>query len=51
MRRNHSIACSRHVYTGVVHRTHPVRGESHIQRNADGEVATPGGTSRSQKGS
>ena len=33
-------ACSRHLYLGVVHRTHPVRGESHIQRNADGEVAT-----------
>jgi len=25
---------------GVVVRTHPVRGESHIQRNANGEVAT-----------
>jgi len=26
--------------SGVVHRAHPVRGESHIQRNANGEVAT-----------
>jgi len=25
---------------GVVLRTHPVCGESHIQRNASGEVAT-----------
>ena len=25
---------------GVVLRTHPVRGESHIQCNANGEVAT-----------
>jgi len=25
----------------VVRRAHPVRGESHIQRNATGEVATP----------
>jgi len=40
-RRDHSIiACSRHIYMGVVVRTHPVRGESHIQRNANGEVAT-----------
>jgi len=34
MRRDHSIiACSRHVHMGVVLRAHPVRGESHIQRN------------------
>jgi len=40
MRRNHSnIACSCHIYMGVVLRTHPVHGESHIQRNANGEVA------------
>jgi len=26
---------------GVILRAHPVRGESHIQRNANGEVATP----------
>ena len=39
-RRNHSIiASSRHMYMGVIHRAHPVRGESHIQRNANGEVA------------
>jgi len=25
---------------GVVLRAHPVRGESHIERNATGEVAT-----------
>jgi len=34
------IFCSRHIYTGVVLRAHPVHGESHIQRNANGEVAT-----------
>jgi len=34
------IACPRHVYTGVVLRTHPVRSESHIQRNAHGVVTT-----------
>jgi len=34
------IACSRHIYMGVILRAHPVRGESHIQRNANGEVAT-----------
>jgi len=40
-RHDHSIiACSRHVYMGVVLRAHPVRGESHIQTNANGEVAT-----------
>jgi len=39
-RRDHSfIACSRHIYI-VVLRAHPVRGESHIQHNATGEVAT-----------
>jgi len=39
--RNHSIiACSCHVYMGVVLRAHPVRGESRIQRSATGEVAT-----------
>jgi len=41
MRHDHSIiACSRHVYMGVVLRAHPVRGESHIQPNANGEVVT-----------
>ena len=34
------IACSRHVYISVVLRTHSVRGESHIQRNTTGKVAT-----------
>jgi len=34
------IAFSRHIYTGVVLRAHSVRGESCIQRNASGEVAT-----------
>jgi len=36
-RRDHCIiACSHHVYMGVVLRTHPVRGESHIQRQRRG---------------
>ena len=34
------IACSRHIYMGVILRAHPVRGESHIQRNANREDAT-----------
>ena len=34
------IVCSRRVYISVVLRTHPVRGESHIQRNTTGKVAT-----------
>jgi len=43
---DHSIiACSRHIYLGVVLRAHPVRGELHIQRNANGEVATIQNTS------
>jgi len=38
---DHSIiACSRHIYMGVILCAHPIRGESHKQRNADGEVAT-----------
>ena len=33
-RHNHSIvACSRHISLGAIFRVHPVRGESHIQRN------------------
>jgi len=41
MRRNQSIiACSRHIYMGVILRALPVRGESHFQRNASREVAT-----------
>ena len=40
-RRDHSIiACSRHVYMGVVLHAHSVRGEPRIQRNASGEIAT-----------
>jgi len=38
---DHSIiACSRRIYMRVVLRAHPVCGESHIQRNANREVAT-----------
>ena len=37
---NSIIACSRHVYMSVVFRAHRVHGESHIQRNTNGEVAT-----------
>jgi len=40
-RRDHSIiACSRHVYIGVVLRVYSVRGKPRSQRNASGEVAT-----------
>jgi len=40
---DHSIlACSRHIYMGVILCAHPVRGESHIQRNANREVVTSG---------
>ena len=35
-----TIACSRYIYNGVILDTHPVRGESHNQRNTTGEVAT-----------
>jgi len=35
-----TIACSRYIYTGVILHAHPVRGKSHNQRNATGEVAT-----------
>jgi len=35
-----TVACSRYVYNGVILHAHPVRGESHNQRNATGEVAT-----------
>ena len=39
---DHSIiACARHVYMVLVLRAQAVRGESHIQRNANGEVPTP----------
>jgi len=33
-------ACLRHKYTGVVLHAYPGHGESHIQHNANGEVAT-----------
>ena len=39
MRRNHSIIVCSYIYIVVV-RAHPVRGDSHTQRNASGEVAT-----------
>jgi len=35
-----TIACSRYIYNDVILHAHPVRGESHNQRNATGEVAT-----------
>jgi len=35
-----TIACSLYIYNGVILHAHPVRGESHNQRNATGEVAT-----------
>jgi len=35
-----TIACSRYIYKGVILQAHPVRGESHNQRNATGEFAT-----------
>jgi len=35
-----TIACSRYIYNGVILHAHPVRGESHNQRNTTGEVAT-----------
>ena len=35
-----TIACSRYTYDGAILPAHPVRGESHNQRNTTGEVAT-----------
>jgi len=35
-----AFTCSRHIYVGVSLHSHPVRGESHIQRHANREVAT-----------
>jgi len=35
-----TIACLRYIYNGVILHALPVRGESHNQRNATGEVAT-----------
>jgi len=47
MRRTHSIiACSCHLYMGVILRDHPVRGESHTQHNVNREV-TAGAYSKS----
>jgi len=34
-----TITCSRYIYYGVILHAHPVRGESHNQRNNTGEVA------------
>jgi len=34
------LHCSCHIYMGFIFRAHPVRGESHIQSNANREVAT-----------
>ena len=40
-RQDHSIiACSRHMYNGVILHAHPIRGESHNQHNTTEEVAT-----------
>ena len=35
-----TIVCSRYIINGVILHAHPVRGESHNQRNTTGEVAT-----------
>jgi len=35
-----TIACSRYIYNGVILHAHPVRGESHNQRNATEEIST-----------
>jgi len=35
-----TIACSLYIHNGVILHAHPVRGESHNQRNTTGEVAT-----------
>jgi len=46
-RRDHSIiACSHHIHNGVILHAHPVRGESHNQRNTAREVATVHKTKR-----
>jgi len=37
---NLSYYCLLYIYNGVILHAHPVRGESHNQRNATGEVAT-----------
>jgi len=39
-RRAHSIfACSHHIHMSVVLHAHPVRGESHMQQNANRAIA------------
>jgi len=35
-----TVACLRYRYDGVILHAHPVRGESHNQRNTTREVAT-----------
>jgi len=35
-----TIACSLYIHNGAILHAHPVRGESHNQRNTTGEVAT-----------
>jgi len=35
-----TVACSLYTYDGVILHAHPVRGESHNERNTTGEVAT-----------
>jgi len=40
-RDNSIIACLRHIYMGVILPAHPVCRESHNERNANREVATP----------
>jgi len=35
-----TIACSRSIHNSVILHVHPVRGESHNQRNATGKAAT-----------
>jgi len=42
LQRDHSIiACLRHIYMGVILHAHPVCRESHNERNANREAATP----------
>jgi len=43
-----TIAFSRYTYDGVILHAHPVRGESHNERNTTGEVATVAGNAARQ---
>jgi len=43
-----TIAFSRYTYHGVILHAHPVRGESHNERNTTGEVATVAGNAARQ---